>query len=73
MGRYVTTEQAADLAKVTVSTIRSWVYRRKLKPVGNVGGKAYYDASDVLRIEAATRRRPRIRRLASAAAQGLQL
>lgn len=73
MGRYVSTEQAAELASVSAATVRSWVFRRKLTVVGIVGGRAYYEAADVLRIEAQTRRGPRIRRLASAAAEGLQL
>lgn len=63
---------AADLAKVPVGTIWSWASRGKLTAVGIVNGVRYYAAAEVIRVEAATRRRPRMRRLASAAAKDLQ-
>lgn len=69
---YVTTEQAADLAKVPVGTVYSWASRGKLAAVGVANGIRYYAAAEVIRVEAATRRRPRLRRLAGAAAKDLQ-
>jgi DNA-binding transcriptional MerR regulator len=70
--RYVTTAQAADLANVEVGTIRSWASRGKLAAVGTVNGVRYYAAAEVLRVEAATRRRPRLRRIVGKLTSGLQ-
>jgi DNA-binding transcriptional MerR regulator len=71
-GDYVTTDQAAELANVQPGTIRSWASRGKLLAVGTVNGLRYYAAAEVIRVEAATRRRPRLRRLASEATKDLQ-
>lgn len=71
-GRYVSTEEAAGLAQVPVGTVRSWASRGKLAAVGTVNGVRYYAAAEVIRVEAATRRRPRIRRLAGALTSHLQ-
>lgn len=75
-GRYVSTKEAAELAGVPVGTIRSWASRGtaagKLLAVGTVNGVRYYAAAEVLRLEAATRRRPRLRRIVGAVTRDLQ-
>jgi DNA-binding transcriptional MerR regulator len=71
-GDYVTTTEAAELAAVPVGTIRSWASRGKLFAVGTVNGVRYYAAAEVLRVEAATRRRPRLKRITSALTRDLQ-
>lgn len=70
--RYVSTIEAAELANVPIGTVRSWASRGKLLAVGTVNGVRYYAAAEVLRVEAATRRRPRLRRLAGALTSHLQ-
>jgi predicted site-specific integrase-resolvase len=69
---YVSTDQAADLAGVPEGTIRSWASRGKLAAVGTVNGVRYYVAAEVMRVEAATRRRPRLQRLVGKATKDLQ-
>jgi DNA-binding transcriptional MerR regulator len=71
-GDYVSTAEAADLANVPIGTVRSWASRGKLLAVGTVNGVRYYAAAEVLRIEAATRRQPRLRRLVGMASDHLQ-
>lgn len=71
-GDYVSTNQAAQLANVPPGTVRSWAARGKLLAVGTVNGARYYAAAEVIRIEAATRRQPRLRRLVGMAADDLQ-
>jgi len=71
-GDYVSTSDAAKLAKVPVGTVWSWASRGKLAAVGTYNGARYYAAAEVIRIEAATRRRPRLRRLVGMAAEDLQ-
>jgi DNA-binding transcriptional MerR regulator len=71
-GEYVSTADAARLANVRVGTIRSWASRGKLAAAGTVNGIRYYAAAEVLRVEAATRRRPRLRRLVGMATEDLQ-
>ena len=70
--RPVSTAEAAELANVSVGTVRSWASRGKLVALGTVNGVRYYAAAEVLRVEAATRRRPRLRRLAGAVTSRLQ-
>ena len=71
-GRYVSTQEAADLAGVPVGTVRSWASRGKLAAVGTANGVRYYLAAEVMRVEAATRRRPRLRRIVGALTGDLQ-
>jgi excisionase family DNA binding protein len=68
----VSTDQAADLANVPEGTIRSWASRGKLAAVATVNGVRYYTAAEVMRVEAATRRHPRIRRLVGKVTDDLQ-
>ncbi len=70
--RIVSTSTAAEIAQVPEGTIRSWASRGKLTAAGTVNGVRYYWAAEVMRIESATRRRPRLRRLASVALKDLQ-
>lgn len=70
--RWVSTDQAADLANVPEGTIRSWASRGKLAAVGTVNGVRYYAAAEVMRVEAATRRRPRLARLVGKMTNDLQ-
>lgn len=70
--RYVSTAEAAELARVPVGTVRSWASRGKLIAAGTVNGVRYYTAAEVIRVEAATRRRPRLRRIAGALTSHLQ-
>ena len=63
-GRIVSTVDAAELANVKPGTIRQWASRGKLVAAGTVNGMHYWWAVEVLRVEAATRRRPRLARLA---------
>lgn len=67
--RELTVSQAAAAAHVGEETIRDWA-RRKLIRAVNVGEQhPRYLELDVLRVEAATRRAARARRLAQEAAQ----
>jgi hypothetical protein len=67
--RELTTAEAAAAAHVSESTIRDWARRELIRPV-NVGDQhPRYLEIDVLRVEAATRRAARARRLAEEAAQ----
>jgi excisionase family DNA binding protein len=68
----VSTDQAAELANVKEGTIRSWASRGKLAAVATVNGVRYYVAAEVIRVESATRRRPRFRRLVGKATKDLQ-
>lgn len=70
-GRIVSTTEAAELANVEPGTIRQWAARGKLLAAGTANGVRYYWAAEVLRVEAATRRRPRLRRLAGAVIRDL--
>ena len=70
--RIVSTNAAAEIAQVPEGTIRSWASRGKITAIGTVNGVRYYWAAEVIHIEYATRRRPRLRRLASAALKDLQ-
>ncbi len=69
---YVSTDQAAELAGVPEGTIRSWASRGKLATVGTVNGVRYYVAAEVMRVEAATRRKPRLVRLVGKVTKDLQ-
>lgn len=58
MDELVGTEEAAAIARVTPSTIRSWKHRKQLKPSGlDDRNRPLYKVGDVIRTEAATRRR----------------
>lgn len=63
-GALLTTAAAAKVAKVSTSTIRSWVSRGKLAVAGSVGRESYYEAAAVLAVDLAARRtcagRPRL-------------
>jgi DNA-binding transcriptional MerR regulator len=69
---HVSTDQAAELAGVPEGTVRSWASRGLLLAVATVNGVRYYAAAEVLRVEARTRRRPRLRRLVGMATDDLQ-
>jgi hypothetical protein len=55
-----TTAQAASRARVSEKTIQKWVDRGKLEPVGELDGQHLFRGGDVLDVEEATRRRPRL-------------
>lgn len=69
--RYVSTLEAAELADVEPGVIRQWARRGKLVAVGTVNGVRYYVAAEVMAVEAATRRRPRLQRIIGAVARDL--
>lgn len=62
----LTTNQAADLARVAPHVIRQWKRRGWLKPIGHsaVNGRPRYLGIDVLRAEARTRAKPQCLRVA---------
>jgi len=56
-GKALTTNEAAELAGVSPSTVRMWVARGKLSPAGHQpDGRALYWQTDVARVEKATRK-----------------
>lgn len=67
--RELTTAQAATAAHVTEATIRDWARRELIYAVNSGEQHPRYRELDVLRVEAATRRGGRARRLAEEAAQ----
>lgn len=66
----LTQEQCAEAAHVPASTVRSWIHRHLLTPVETPDGPRFRE-SEVLAVEAATRRGPRMQRLIGEAAAGL--
>jgi hypothetical protein len=52
----VSARQAAAMTGRAVGTIWSWTSRGLVQPVGYVGRTAYYDLSEVMRVERDTRR-----------------
>ena len=70
--RELTTAEAAVAAHVPEATIRQWAARERIRPVNPGDANPRYLELDVLRTEAATRRAPRARQLATEAAQMAQ-
>lgn len=68
--RELSTAEAARVAHVSVDTVRDWARREVLVAVNRGEQHPRYRELDVLRVEAATRRAARSRRLAREAAQG---
>lgn len=58
-----TTAEAAARAYVDPETILTWVKRGKLTPIGELDGQHLFNGGDVLAVEKATRRRPRLEAL----------
>ncbi|MBS2962602.1 MerR family transcriptional regulator [Actinocrinis puniceicyclus] len=54
------TTEAAAAAHVDPKTIQTWVTRGKLTPIGEQRGQHLFNGADVLAVEKATRRRPRL-------------
>lgn len=67
----MSTAQAAEIASVPEGTVRKWASRGKLTAVATVNGIRYYAAAEVMRVESATRRRPRLARLVGMIAEDL--
>jgi hypothetical protein len=65
----LTTTEAARAAHVSEDTIRDWARRKLIRPINPDAAPPLYLASDVLGVEAETRRAARTRRLAAEAAQ----
>lgn len=59
MKRIVTTTEAALLCEVDPVTVRSWVARGYLKPLGKRGRELAFEVADVWRVEVATNQRDR--------------
>lgn len=55
-----TTQESAAAAHVDPETVLSWVKRGKLAPIGELDGQHLFNGADVLAVEKATRRRPRL-------------
>jgi DNA-binding transcriptional MerR regulator len=70
-GRILTTREAADAVFVPVSTLRTWVERGLVAPLGRSDGEGLFAEDDVVAVERATRRRPRLDRLVGMARRDL--
>lgn len=67
--RLLTTAEAATAAHVTETRIRIWAHRELIEPADHdPAGRPLYREIDILTTEAATRREPRARSLATEAA-----
>jgi hypothetical protein len=55
-----TTTEAAARAHVDPETILTWAKRGKLTPVGELHGQHLFNGAEVLAVEKATRRTPRL-------------
>lgn len=55
-----TTTEAAAAAHVDAETILTWAKRHKLTPIGELDGQHLFNGAEVLAVEKATRRRPRL-------------
>lgn len=55
-----TTTEAAARAHVDPETILTWVKRGKLTPIGELDGQHLFNGGEVLAVEKATRRTPRL-------------
>lgn len=54
----VTPTQAAARFGVPPGTVRSWISRRKIKPLGQIGRYNVYDYRDLAKVECEMRYRP---------------
>lgn len=54
----VTPTEAAKIFGVPASTVRSWIRRKQLKPLGAIGRYNRYDYRDLAEIEAEMRFKP---------------
>jgi uncharacterized protein YjcR len=55
-GDLVTPTQAARMLAVNPVTVRSWIHRYGLEPLGNLGRWPAYDFNEIATVEAALRR-----------------
>lgn len=54
----VTPTQAAHLFGVPPSTVRSWIHRRRIQPLGRIGRYNVYDLQTLAEVERDMRYRP---------------
>ena len=60
----VTPAQAARLLGVPLGTVRSWISRNGIRPLGAIGRWPAYDYNDVAAVDAALRRKRETRQAA---------
>ncbi len=54
----VTPSQAAKMWDIPAGTVRSWISRRGIKPIGTIGRYNVYDYRELARVEAEMRYDP---------------
>lgn len=56
----VTPTEAARIFGVPAATVRSWIHRKQLQPLGRIGRYNRYDYRDLAEIEAEMRVKPKV-------------